>query len=370
MEQPISVGLMERYPIRKPTGAGPGSRRKLPAVAILASFVPAGLLAVGVFSGQCAAQTTAAPPQVRQGRVIQPRVAVPQAAKTARAAAARAPLQPPGQASRRAAPPDEPSQQGLASEPNAPFRLTPSEEAELDRVLHEWEQRSAKVTLFRCDIVRWEYDPVFGKGTNGLKRKAVGELKYRAPDRGLYRVRDEQTGQPLEEWRCDGKAIYEFAYDKKQLIERTLPPELQGKAIANGPLPFVFGAKAETLKKRYYLRLKQPPAGHEEKICIEAYPRFQTDAANFLRAELLLTPDTMMPFALHLVLPNGKSSTDHSFDRIRLNDPIGIVLGDFEAPRTPVFWKRLVDPEEAPPEADAVAPATTITPRTANARAN
>jgi TIGR03009 family protein len=255
-----------------------------------------------------------------------------------------------------AGPEGEASQQG-------PFRLTSEHQQALDRMLAEWERRNSDVTLFRCEIQRWEFDLVFNKENNGLKRTAVGELKYRAPDRGLYRVRDAKTGEWIEDWRCDGKAIYEFNYEKKQLIERTLPPELQGKAITNGPLPFIFSAKADTLKKRYFMRLKNPPPGHEDKICIEAYPRLQADAANFMRAELLLWKETMMPFALHLVLPNGKSSTDHVFKDIKTNDPLGVLLGDFDAPRTPPFWKRLIDPEGAPVDAESPPVTTVPTPR-------
>ena len=37
-----------------------------------------------------------------------------------------------------------------------------------------------------------------------------------------------------------------------------MPPELQGKAIVDGPLPFLFGADAQKLKQRYYLRIITP----------------------------------------------------------------------------------------------------------------
>lgn len=211
-------------------------------------------------------------------------------------------------------------------------------------MLSAWEKRSEKVTLFRSKIKRWEYDKVFNKNT-----VALGEIKYKAPDRGLYKVWDEKSNNVLEHWRCDGQAIYEFNYEKKQLIERKLPPEMQGKAIADGPLPFIFGAKAQTLKDRYFLRLKPPLPSHQDKICVEAYPRLQADAANFQRAELLLTQQGMLPFALQLDLPNGKSVTVHQFYDVKTNDPIGIVKGDFDAPGTPLGWKKIVEGENVPP---------------------
>ena len=54
---------------------------------------------------------------------------------------------------------------------------------------------------------------------------------------GVYEI----TTEGNEERRvCDGKAIYQFDYKQKKLKEYPLPKNLQGKAITNGPLPFVF----------------------------------------------------------------------------------------------------------------------------------
>lgn len=262
--------------------------------------------------------------------------------------------------------PQAPQAQVVVEDPpvaNAPFQLTPAEQLKLDEMLKEWEHASEKVTIFRCEITRYENDPVFKK-----HRKAVGDIKYRAPDRGLYRVKDAETDQWIEDWRCDGQAIYEFNFEKKQLIERTLPPELRGKAIANGPLPFIFSAKADTLKKRYFLRLKTPPKSKDGRfdkmICLEAYPRYQSDAANFRRAELLIDPASMFPFALHLEMPNGKNTTDHVFQNIKTNDPVGDLIGDYSAPRTPLLggWKRLINPEQGAADPNAGQAQTTVPP--------
>lgn len=345
---------MDRYPIRTSSS----SRRPRPQRGLLRAWLV--LAGASILAGNVFAQQNAPNQQPLPGRpVIRPQVTIPQAGPP-HSAPPRAPGQvpaPPGVTAASHQP--DPSQPAAA----APFQLTPQEQLQLDNVLNEWEQHSEKVEVFRCKIRRFEHDPIFGKD-----RESEGEMKYRAPDRGLYRVWDKATGDWIEDWRCDGKAIYEFNFEKKQLIERTLPRELQGKAIANGPLPFIFSAKAVTLKQRYFMRLKAPPENIEKitkskMICIEAYPRFQSDAANFRRAELLLIADKMIPYGLRLDLPNGKSKTDHVFFDVRTNNPLDVVLSEFDAPRTPVLqgWKRIIDPE-GPPQDLNEAQATAVTP--------
>ncbi|MGD9648803.1 MAG: hypothetical protein AB7U73_24035 [Pirellulales bacterium] len=184
---------------------------------------------------------------------------------------------------------------------------------------------------------------------------------------------DEKTGESLEHWICDGKAIFELNAEKKQVIERVLPEHMRGKAIADGPLPFIFGAKAATLNQRYWMRLKRPPPGQESKICLEAFPKLQQDAANFQRAELMLDPQGLTPFALQLDLPNGKNITVHQFYNVRTSDPLDGIK-DFLMPRVPTGWTHLVEqPETVPAEqARASTPASgpAAPPRQAGAPSN
>ena len=89
---------------------------------------------------------------------------------------------------------------------------------------------------------------------------------------------------------------------------------MQGKAISDGPLPFVFGAKADTLRKRYFMRIITPP-GVTDQIWLESLPRYQADAANFSKVELILQARDLMPFAIqiifvrHLSMPTAEPST-------------------------------------------------------------
>jgi TIGR03009 family protein len=241
--------------------------------------------------------------------------------------------------------------------PPPPFTLTPQEEAQLDRALTVWEQKSQDVKNFSCSFVRWEYDPVFAKPNsdpNAPVNTDQGILKYASPDKGVYRIVNKITAEnklePVEQeradhWICDGKSVFQYIPKQKQLVEHKLPPQLQGKAIVDGPLPFLFGTDAQKLRQRYFLRLITP-SDAQNQLWLEAYPRFQEDAANFRRAILILTMSNMNPKALQIYQPNGKSRTSYEFYDIKINDPLWLLQGNPFQAFTPRGWQKII--EEAP----------------------
>lgn len=226
-------------------------------------------------------------------------------------------------------------------QPQTPFQLTPHQEANLDWILNTWQERNAKTRTFECTFTRWEYDPVFG---DPKKPSFVdeGKVKYRTPDKGMFHV--EKPKERQERWISDGKSIFEYDFTNKQLVQHQLPPELHGKAIVESPLPFIFGAEAAKLKQRYFLRIITPPNVQGQQTWLEAYPRFQRDAANFKRAELILTNQTMAPHALQIYAPNGQNRTVYQFHDIVINDPLFFLKGNPFHPLTPPFWKKIFEP--------------------------
>lgn len=261
----------------------------------------------------------------------------PQNPGTSRAAQAQPRRQPAGPNRPTAGQNDQPQPDAQGNVQIVPFRLTPQQQAELDRVLHDWEQQSKKIKSLNVRFKLWEYDDVFQRETSKL-----GKLTYAAPDKGSYEV----EGDEPERWVCDGDAVYEYNYEKKELIERKLPPDLKGHAIAKGPLPFLLGASAKELKRRYFMRIVTPE-NVDGQIWIEARPRFREDAANFARAELILRDTTLLPYAIQLHLPNDKTRTVHQFYDEKVNDLLAQLIPKiFAKPLTPPGWKRTV--EEAP----------------------
>ena len=242
--------------------------------------------------------------------------------------------------------------------PAPPPALTPEQQAALDRLLAAWEARNAAVRTWSCTFHKWEYNawsPADAAGERLAFAESTGELKYAAPDKGLFRVKESKQWSPEarryevrggdagEHWVCNGESIYEFRHTERQLRETKLPPEMRGKAISDGPLPFVFGAKAETLKKRYWMRIITP-ADVTDQIWLEALPRFQADASNFAKVELILQARDLMPFAIQIHKPGGQDRDVYQFDpRTNLIDKGLDLIRDFARPVTPFGYTFIVD---------------------------
>jgi TIGR03009 family protein len=248
----------------------------------------------------------------------------------------------------------------------APFRLTPEEEQRVDNILLAWERTSSAVKTYKCDFTRWEYDAVFGPKDGQASIISNGEIRYKSPDMGLFKVNaadqavaqspsqqgdapkwewKKLPGDQLEHWVCDGKSVFELRHKDKQLVEQTLPPELQGAAIADGPLPFVFGAKAAKLKQRYWIREIESP-NPKEQIWLEAFPRFQADAANFQKVEIILSRKELMPVAIQLYDPGSGKRTVYQLTKPAVNGAFDGLIGPFIAPKLPFGYKKVVQRPE------------------------
>ena len=255
-----------------------------------------------------------------------------------------------------------------AVNPRNPFQLSADQLRQLDHLLSHWESRSGDVKTFSCDFVRYEYDHVFGpKDPRIAKTKSEGLIRYASPDKGEFRViksseytvpKDGQAAgqfkprpqEANEHWICDGKSIFELDAEKKQLIQQQLPPELQGKKIAEGPLPFLFGAEKEKLISRYWIRQVRPPQDRENEYWFEAYPKTREDAANYRKLTVILDSKHFLPTALQVFPPNydprtNPSRTVYTFSNRKTDDLIHRSRKFFDrfiSPRTPLGWKKVV----------------------------
>lgn len=240
--------------------------------------------------------------------------------------------------------------------PQAPFVLTPQEAAVVDRVLDDWQRISSQVKTLKARFRRFDYDGVFGDA-NTPKRMVDGTIRYAAPDKGFYALDDES-----EKWICTGQSIFEFRSSDRKVREWRLPPQLQGQAISDGPMPFVFGVDKEKTKARYWVRLI-PGAGSPGEVWLEAYPRMAKDAANYRKVDVILTftvgadgtVTDLQPKAINQHLPNGKERTAYAFSEMSINnglDKLQNGLDFFVRPSTPLGWSHeLVDDgATAPPE--------------------
>jgi TIGR03009 family protein len=284
-----------------------------------------------------------------------------------------APVQPDGQrplpAGNQAIQPQVQQGQPRISAPAPPgFQLNQLQLAMLNQVLDAWQNKSAGISTFKCSFERWEYNAWSPKVNNELapSNKCSGEVSYSRPDKGSFQITEIRSfkanpppaGQgpnaPVtgdwvkdpnaigEHWVCDGKNIYEYRHQDKQLVERPIPPQLQGQAIVDGPLPFLFGAEAAKLKARYWLRVEQQ--GNPDEVWLTALPRFREQAADFSKVEVILDQKALLPKAMRVQLPDGSHHV-YMFDvaRASVNDPLAVLKSFFERPRLWPGWKRVVE---------------------------
>ncbi len=239
----------------------------------------------------------------------------------------------------------------------------------LDQVLGYWEKKSDQIKRYRCTFKRWEYDPVFGP-KDTYRTYAEGVIKYAAPDKGLYRVEKvkqyqppaERGGQPQypeagdmlkEHWVCDGQSIFEFDYTQKHLVQRQLPPDMRGKAIGKGPLPFLFNANVSDIKRRFWLHIITPPSAKGE-YWLEAIPKTQEDAANFTMVHVIIDESDYLPKAM--VLFDGEvkrgaspaSRTSFRFEHREVNfsilaQQLNLFHREFYEPKTMTGWTKIVE---------------------------
>lgn len=247
----------------------------------------------------------------------------------------------------------------------AMFQLSPDETDQLHRVLKAWEDEGDQVKNFACEFERWEYDPVFGPAQDP-KTKGYGELKYVKPDKGRFHVKKIEHFTPAanptdpptyqvkkdefgEQWVCDGKWVYEYKFDQKKLVSYEIPKEMQGKAIVDGPLPFLFGAKKNQLLARYDMKVTEET---KEQVWIDAWPLRREDAANYQHVEVILSKPRMLPNALKVHMPNGKTSMVYIFKPASVNNALSSIIDFFEQPRTPFGWEKVIERAPAPPPAE------------------
>lgn len=242
------------------------------------------------------------------------------------------------------------------------YPLHPDLKKHTDNVLKFWEFHSSKIERYRSDFERWEYDRQNFHPTEPLTF-AKGKVNYAKPDKGLFEVTSlrqgrktaggkieyvDQQNAEFEKWICDGKTLFEFDHRNKQLIERGLPPEMQGEQIVEGPLPFLFGAKKAQIEARYWVRINpKPPV--KGVFWLEAVPKRREDAANFKKVEIVIPDeDKFLPKAIILHHRGGTQTTFEFVNRENdWNDTfekLAVWNRAFFNPATPLGWKRVRQP--------------------------
>lgn len=218
-----------------------------------------------------------------------------------------------------------PQPQELRVEPVSP---------ELQKVLENWEKESSKILWLSGDHERIQYDNTFF-----VESRSSGRFVYEAPDKGRYEFEGAKISKddvskkqgpdkkpyklqagPSERWICTGKEVIKINDVDKTFDVVEIPEDQRGEKIMEGPLPFLFGMKAEQAKKRYQLQLLNKP--DDSRIWIYVVPRFDQDKRNYREATIILDPKSFHPIAVRMIDPRGAEETVHKFKNVRDTKPI------------------------------------------------
>ncbi len=218
--------------------------------------------------------------------------------------------------------------------PSQELRIEPLE-PELEKLLQEWERVSSKFERLSGEHERIVYNKVFE-----VEKYAQGQFYYEGPDKGRidlepYKLGKNQaakrenpkTGNPYRveadkqtKWICTGKEVLTIDEEEKTFEAFPLPPELQGKNIIHGPLPFLFGMKADEAKRRFQLSFTAPKKNTDKVVWITAKPRRVMDHENFKEATIILDRKRFVPMAVKLLDPSENLETVYSFKEIHINN--------------------------------------------------
>jgi TIGR03009 family protein len=232
---------------------------------------------------------------------------------------------------------------------------------ELEKILKNWELTTSQFKKMTGEFSRFKYDKTFE-----VEWRAEGKFAYEAPDKGNYvlngatigkgdvsKKKSPKDGTPFtlkasdsERWVCTGKEVIKINEKEKTYEKLPIPPDSQGENIMDGPLPFLFGMKAEQAKRRYRLSLSSKNTS-EDEIWLDVIPRWQNDAANWSSAMVIIYAKTFQPKAVKLVDPTGAESV-HVFNKIEVNPKRGFFEGDPFKPNLRGFKLVLNDKPSAP----------------------
>lgn len=241
--------------------------------------------------------------------------------------------------------------------PPEDFRISPQEAALLDQFLAKWEEFGKNIKKVACNVTSKEQGGgLYGEDRDVPLSHTYGEFKFIAPNKLLYHVIGEFTyekdenGQRKPEYKkgldekkfvLDGKSLTEYDYKNRVALVTPIPEDQQNKDLTmDGPIPIFFIAKADNLKRRFYMKLITKPEKQDSEVWIEAWPRQQNDAQSFQRIIITLRLSDLQPYYMRQYHSNGKSYTELWFSDISINKGLWTI-----EPKVDFGWKK----EEASP---------------------
>ncbi|MBR2693064.1 MAG: hypothetical protein IKE69_02515 [Thermoguttaceae bacterium] len=236
--------------------------------------------------------------------------------------------------------------------PPEDFRISPQEAALLDQFLAKWEEFGKNIKKVACNVTSKEQGGgLYGEDRDVPLSHTYGEFKFIAPNKLLYHVIGEfvyekdEKGQRKPEYKkgldekkfvLDGKSLTEYDYKNRVALVTPIPEDQQNKDLTmDGPIPIFFIAKADNLKRRFYMKLITKPEKQDSEVWIEAWPRQQSDAQSFQRIIITLRLSDLQPYYMRQYHSNGKSYTELWFSDISINKGLWTI-----EPKVDFGWKK------------------------------
>jgi TIGR03009 family protein len=208
---------------------------------------------------------------------------------------------------------------------------------EVDQLLRDWSEHTKRIKTLAGKHYRATRD--FAYGTASL---AEGKFFVQMPDMGRIDVTNYTAAKPKpgevitypapdgkptkltikaedkrEKWICNGKVVRVIDDKRGTYEEVPIPPDQQGANMIDGPLPFLLGMPPEKAKARYRFKLMRKVG--EDRVWLEVKPKFALDAAEWVRAYVLLNLITYLPEHVSLFNPAGTTETVYIFQEIEVN---------------------------------------------------
>jgi TIGR03009 family protein len=163
-----------------------------------------------------------------------------------------------------------------------------------------------------------------------------GDIKtYSAPNGTPTKMKIESE-KKQEKWICDGKTVRVIDDTRRTYEEVKIPPNQQGANMIDGPLPFLLGMPPDKAKARYRFQIVKKVG--QDRIWLEVKPKFALDAAEWVRAYVLLNLGTYLPDRVSLFDPDGNKETVYLFHDIQVNQQ-GLLQRFFGSdPFSPRLW--------------------------------
>ncbi len=215
---------------------------------------------------------------------------------------------------------------------------------ELKSILVEWEQKSGAIKSLHGKHTRSVFNHTWA-----LEKRSTGEFYVETPDKGRIDLvgrppkKDvsmkisKQSGKPYEltadsseMWICSGQEIIMVNGDEKTYEIAPVPKHLRGTNIIDGPLPFLFGMKADKAHERFQITL----VGKNQLVMfLRIVPRRKSDKDNYEMAEIKLDRKSYLPIAVKLHDPTGNLETLYEFEILDMNKSslrakLAVVFGD------------------------------------------